>query len=210
MKLNQGIFIIITSSLLSCVSNIKEFSDDVSIDPMVEQVGNIKTKEIADRSKYQFKDQGYTVEWVGCIGKEDNPTFILANDKSHIVVKGHFCKGGLAQIFLKHGFNVIGINLPGVANSSGESDFGGPQSRTAIKSAVTHFSKQTKSGIEGIWGYYSASIAASFYAKKSKNIRWLILGGGIYDAEAIHKEAKHSKLKNALDKVITPPQRRCL
>jgi hypothetical protein len=110
-----------------------------------------------------------------------------------------FCKGWIGQVFLKNGFQVIGINRPNYAGSIGPDDLSGRDSLIAIDAAV----KQSKvENLVGCWGYDTGTIAASFYAKSnSEKIKWLILGGGIYDLELTLKSTSNQNLKDKAERV---------
>ncbi|MCX6118839.1 MAG: hypothetical protein NT027_14965 [Proteobacteria bacterium] len=123
-----------------------------------------------------------------------------------------FCKGWIGQVFLKNGFQVIGINRPNYVGSIGPDDLSGRDSLNAIDAAV----KQSKvENLVGCWGYDTGTIAASFYAKSnSEKIKWLILGGGIYDLESYlesrsiawdnHGLPKSIYLYHAIDDTFAP------
>lgn len=128
------------------------------------------------------------VEWLGCKTANAKKSFVVINRDTAEFKTDRFCQSWIAQAFVSAGYDVIGVNRPGMGQTMPKNnDFSGKNSVAAVE-AVANYSvnKQKFPPITGIWAYDSGTIAAGFAAKKLKGIDWLILGGGIYDAEIFY------------------------
>ena len=108
-----------------------------------------------------------------------------------------FCSGWVAQTLMQAGWDVLAVNRPGFAGSTGKDDVAGTASIAAIEAGVKAAAKARP--ITGVMGYSSGAIAASFWAKKNPGASWMILGGGVYDAELLSKSGPDSALKKSLE-----------
>lgn len=185
---------------VSCASNVERFSDLEDIartDP-----GKLNTAAGAEHFVIDY-GTGKTkskVEWFGCQLKATSKGTVLVMNRDQVgFANDNFCKGWIAQSFLSEGWNVLAVNRPGYGESTGTMDLAGPESLSAIEAAVADFYKRHEGHkISGVWGYSTGAIAASFFAKKNPEILWLMLGGGIYDAEQVVKSSGDQWLKTQL------------
>ncbi len=146
---------------------------------------------------YKIAKKSESVEVFVCDNETANSVLLNHSDKSGWTAQ-NFCSSWVAQIFLKNGFNVIGVNRPGFGQSTGKKDLAGPRSSEAIKTATTlGLSKlKTKSELVGSWGLGSGGISAGLVARNFKSMKWVILGNTVYDFE--------QQLTNTKSKIFNP------
>jgi len=152
------------------------------------------------------------IEWLACIPKDKKnidvslPYVLMLHDESVFFRPDTFCSEPQAQAFMADGNAVLGINRPGFGGSTGERDFSGKSSLAAIEAGMAAAQKDGFLGtakLVGVWGYGSGVIAACNFARGRQNVIWLILGGGIYDLDAIKRESSSSEYKNAITAVAS-------
>ncbi len=153
---------------------------------------------------YKFQGTNYQAEWITCqLKKSKGVVFVMHRDQYGFDNK-EFCTGWIGQTFLAAGYDIITVNRPGYAGSTGKPDFGGPQSIAAFEAGVTALQKQNPvmRTIVGVWGYSTGAVAAAFFAKKHRGISWLIFGAGIYDLEDLLRTSQSSSLKQEINGVV--------
>ena len=188
---------------MGCASNMDQFSNKVAIENANEnQVVSTLAEEDIVVTSYEKGQKKADLETAACVPKKagTSATVIIFSDDG-FNTKGKLCDSWFMQIFLGGGFNVLAVNLPGQGGSTGESDFYGPRDLAAVTGVIDELSADRKWEITGVWGYSKSTIIASFYAKKRQDVKWLILGGGIYDLEKFHKNLTEGVIKDTLDKM---------
>jgi hypothetical protein len=141
------------------------------------------------RLGYRWKKRAQKVEWFSC--QHDEPkaiVFMLNRDFSNFN-GDNFCLGWIAQGALAAGYSVVGINRPGFGSSSGDFDYSGGQSvaatRAVVKDVLAKLWQKPQDQKIVFWGYGTAVITAVQAARDKYPHAALILGGGVYDSEAI-------------------------
>jgi hypothetical protein len=144
----------------------------------------IKAQSVGGLADYA----GGKVEWMGCKTPGAKKSFLVVTRDTPEFKSDRFCENWISQAFISSGYDVVGVNRPGIGSTTPKaSDFAGKKSVAAIEAAANHaVNKQKFQPIVGIWAYDSGTIAASFAAKKLKSVTWLIFGAGIYDAESFY------------------------
>ena len=159
-----------------------------------------KTEHIAVDAAADFKPVAYTAssglsdyhtatasgqaEWLSCRLKTARATVLLMHSDRQGYDPVSFCRGWHAQTFLSAGYDVVAINRPGFGNSTGTPDCTGPTSVAAMTVLPTALaSAKLPLAVTGVWGYGSGATAAALVAKQLKGLKFLIVGGGIYDYE---------------------------
>ncbi len=179
------------------VSDHSEFT--VSKKPDLTPIAVLPTTAATGIVPYKFEQKSANSQWMKCtIPKSQGSVLIMHRFDSGFDPQ-LFCKGWVAQSFIKKGFNVVAVNRPGYAGSNGVEDLAGPQSMAAIKAGLD--ASGLGSQVKGIWGYDVGTIAAAFFAKQNPNIQWLILGGGIYDLEITARSTESAGLKSSIQKI---------
>lgn len=164
--------------------------------------------QVAGLADYQWQEAAQKVEWIDCKAKTPQETrgTILAmhSDRAGFEDK-RFCEGWIAQAFLSQGYDVVTVNRPGYGDSTGVVDFSGEQSMAALEVGVKAAMAQGQNAksIEGVWGYSTGATAAALYAKRfPAGIKYLLLGGGIYDYEITLKETTDDYLKTDIQQIL--------
>lgn len=153
---------------------------------------NIASKFTTGVVDYKFEGKPFKAQWLQCVLNQGAPFVAFF----HGDVGGNnphgFCEDWNAQVLLKNGFNVIAVNRPSFNGSNGKDDLGGPQSVAASMEAFK--ASLGKGNLIGFWGIESGVIAATFVAKLSPHLKWLILGSGYYDLESLERSSKNERL----------------
>ncbi len=154
-------------------------------------------------ASYKFGNMPYKAEWMNCKATKPKATILVMHSDRAGFEKGKFCNGWMAQTFLSQGFDVITVNRPGYGSSTGTPDFVGEQSLAAVPAAVTDALAKGKNAkpVTGIWGYDTGATGAALVSRKIKGIKFLILGGGIYDFDDAGKQTKDSYLKKDIEAI---------
>lgn len=154
-------------------------------------------------ANYPFGSATRQVEFINCKLPSPKATIIIVHSDRAGFDVSKFCDGWIAQSFLSQGFDVISVNRPGYGNSKGNPDFSGPQSIVAMEIGVKAAMKVGKNLHQpsGIFGFSTGVTAAAFLAKKMPDLKFLILGSGVYDYEAALADTKDSYLKKDLKKI---------
>ncbi len=154
-------------------------------------------------SNYKFVGGSSQVEFVNCKIPSPKATIIAVHSDRAGFEVSKFCEGWIAQSFLSQGFDVIAVNRPGYGNSKGSPDFGGAQSIEALENGVKAAVKiaQNPHKPSGIFGFSTGVASAAFLSKKMPELKFLILGSGVYDYEAALADTKDSYLKKDLNKI---------
>lgn len=152
----------------------------------------VKSKFSTGTVDYKFQDQNFKAQWFQCIAKQGSPFVGFFHGNIGGNSPQSFCEDWSAQVLLKNGFNVVGVNRPSFKGSTGKEDLGGPQSVAAntagLKAAVG------PGNLIGFWGVESGVVAATFTAKSWPNLKWLILGSGYYDLENLERSSKNEMI----------------
>ena len=83
-------------------------------------------------------------------------------------------------------------------------DFVGPLSIEAMESAVAEYNAiegAINKPIVGIWGFSEGTIAASLLGRKLPHLKWLMMGGGIFDLDVALSNTKDKAFKDKLKKL---------
>lgn len=148
---------------------------------------------------YAFEQKTFNSQWMKCAAGKSRGTVLVMHRFGAGFDPPSFCKGWVAQVFIKQGFHVVAVNRPSYASSTGAEDLAGKQSLAAIKAGLD--GSGAAASLTGIWGYDVGVIAAAFYAKQTPAVQWLILGGGIYDLEITERSTENTALKSAIASV---------
>jgi len=155
-------------------------------------MANKATSGLAD---YQHGGKSFKAQWLSCERTGGKGIVVLNHRDEAGFDDKKFCSGWIAQAILQGGFDVVAVNRPGFAGSTGRSDFAGPRSIAAIEAGVKAAIAANPRTVVGVMGYSSGAIAAAFYARKVPGIAWMMLGGGIYDLEAVAKETQSEYIR---------------
>jgi hypothetical protein len=163
----------------------------------------VQAEAFVGMSNYKFGDVTHQVEFINCKIPKSKATIITVHSDRAGFDVSKFCEGWIAQSFLSQGFDVIAINRPGYGNTKGNPDFGGAQSIVAMEAGVKAAVKIGRNPHQpsGIFGYSTGVASAAFLAKKMPELKFLILGSGVYDYEATLVDTKDSYLKSDLNKI---------
>jgi hypothetical protein len=157
-------------------------------------------------AEYSYKKQKFNAEWIACSTKAKSKTMLVLHQDKAGFAKNKFCDGWIAQVFMNEGYQVLTVNRPGFEKSTGIADFSGKQSVAAIHMGIQKALASTPQlgKVVGIWGYSSGAIAASLFAKdmgrkkEMTDLKFLLLGGGIYDLEETYRVTKNAYLKEEI------------
>lgn len=141
-------------------------------------------------------------EWLACKVKKDaKGTILVMHSDRAGYEKGKFCDAWTAQTFLSQGYDVVAVNRPGYGKSTGSPDFSGATSLAAIAAGVKDAAAKAKlpKAVVGAWGYEGGATAAALYARKAGGLKFLVLGGGIYDYEDALKKSADSYVKKDIE-----------
>lgn len=185
----------------ACTSNVKKFSDVVAID-QADDLTLVAVQANAKLVDYTFSKLQHRVESIHCSGKADpertGQLALVINRPKRGLNPDNFCTGWIAQAFLRQGFEVYGLNLPGYGRSSGQKDFAGDQSLQALQAWHRSISEP---GLAVGWAMEEHTIALARFAKQG-DMDWLIMGNGIYDAEMTLSLTQDTALKGTLQRLI--------
>jgi len=139
--------------------------------------------------------------WLACSAGKDRPTALIMHRERIAFDPALFCKSWIAQTFLHHGFNVITVHRPGYGQSTPPADLIGDASLLAIRAGVDQaVSKNPEiKKPTGAWGYGFGASVAALYARKYRDLSWLVLGGGFYDLEATYSTTQDASIKSLLE-----------
>jgi pimeloyl-ACP methyl ester carboxylesterase len=147
-----------------------------------------------------------SIAWFTCQVEKPAGLVLVAHDEDGGFEAKDFCSSPESQAFLASGFNVAGFNRPGFGASTGNRDLAGKHSQQAALVAAAEIIK-ANSGIagadgsfSGAYGYGTGAAAASFFAKQSGNLRWLIVGGGMFDFEQVARSSSDAALVGLIKK----------
>jgi hypothetical protein len=189
-------------ALAGCAT-VPKSEDNLStkIDPADSKDFKLELKAAQSQSgtlDYKFKQQGFKAHWISCETGPRQP-FVLLFTAQEAKEPKPFCNSWMAQAVLNSGFNVVTVNQPGHGLSTGSDDFGGPQSVTSVVTVVDSALKGRH--LIGAWGVAEGTITAAFSAKSLNRLKWLILGNGFYDLEAIETHTKSDAIKSLIEKL---------
>jgi hypothetical protein len=145
---------------------------------------------------YKYEGQSFKSQWLQCVGKQGAPLVAFFHGNSGANNPQNFCDDWSAQVLLKNGFNVLAVNRPSFYGSNGKDDLSGPQSVEAINAGLKAASGS--SPVIGFLGVDTGVIAATFTAKTWPNLKWLILGNGLYDLESVERATQNDSIKKAI------------
>ena len=155
----------------------------------------VATEHTTGLASYTFAGKSYSAQWIYCVTGNQSDTVAVFHRMEAGFDAKVFCDGWIAQVLIHSGYNVVAVNRPSYAGSTGPDDFSGPQSITATEAGIK---ASGASHLVGAWGFDSGSIAAAFYAKKNGGFKWAMLGTGFYDLESTVKQTTSTKLKDLI------------
>lgn len=202
LLLTKLLIMVASSSFLACAGDIKTPVEVVSFEGGQAKITPVEVQQASKSSSYRHQNQQHQLEWISCQPAEKSSpskTFLLLNRDEAGFHAQRFCHGWIAQVFLTHGYGVIGVNRPGFGKSTGHDDLGGEQAIAAM-AALLGDTKELK--LYGLWAVNQATILAGRLARESNRFSTLILGNGIYDAEIAHQDTADPKLKEQFDMLV--------
>ena len=186
MRLHMfAVVLLACGTALACASLDKEPSktEHISVDAAADFKAAAYTPS-SGVGDYQTAATKGRAEWLSCRLKTARATMLLMHSDRQGYDPASFCRGWHAQAFLSAGYDVVAINRPGFGNSSGTPDFTGPTSIAAMAVLpIALASAKLPHAVTGVWGYGSGATAAALVAKQLKGLKFLMVGGGIYDYE---------------------------
>jgi hypothetical protein len=188
---------ILSALFVACATIPKR--DDTSatkIDPTA--VSELKLDIISSKFStnlvdYTFSGKPYKAQWSSCVAKEGQSFAVFFHGATKLIDGENFCQDWTAQVLLKNGYNVIAVSRPSFLGSTGSDDMAGPQSVAANLAGIG--GAAANHHVIGFWGIDYGVIAASFTAKVTKNLNWLLLGNGFYDVEIIERSTKNDTIR---------------
>lgn len=192
------------TTMASCATSPKvadhsEFKLDKNADQTA--IAIVDSQMTTGLAPYKFGQKQFNSQWIKCSANKSRSTVLVMHRFGAGFEPSSFCKGWVAQVFVKKGFQVVAVNRPSYVGSTGVEDLSGLQSLAAIKAGLD--ASGAASQLVGIWGYDVGTIAAAFFAKQTPSIQWLILGGGIYDLEITERSTESAALKTAIASIKT-------
>lgn len=187
--------------LVGCASGKIQDEETLKVDTTGAAASLLKhSGETHSTATYKVADKPFQVEWIGCKVKDATQSVVLFHreEAGWSGVDGAFCSGWIAQLFLQQGYHVIGINRPGYGGSQGANDVAGKATLAAVSAVVAMAPESGYAPVKGAWGYGLGASAAARFAKESKSLSWLILGGGFYDLELTLEKSSQSEIKKTL------------
>lgn len=171
-------------------------------DTSEDQFSPIVAETQGGTADYKYVSGPQKVEWIACKVKSPKGSILVMHQDRAGYEKSKFCAGWIAQTFLSQGMNVIAVNRPGYGASTGEPDFSGAQSMQALEVAIKDALAKTNSpALDGVWGYSSGAMAAALVGRRLGSLKFMILGGGVYDLEETLKKTTDSYLKKDIETI---------
>lgn len=193
-------FILTSSVLLGCATAPK-IDDTSSTKIDAESTKDFKLKVTESKSSsglasYKFKGETYKAQWMSCVSNAKAPFVAIFHGRDGFD-SATFCRDWTAQVLIQNGFNVVAVNRPSKGQSSGNDDFSGPQS---VEASIQGIKAATGNNpVIGFWGYDTGTIAASFAAKSTPGLKWLLLGNGYYDLEIVERSTTSPEVKKLIE-----------
>lgn len=174
-----------------------EKAPDLSIasDPADQPLPVAASRPLRGMARYQLKSRPEQAEWSACLAQGSIRSVLLMHDNRSGFDLKEFCQRPEAQAFLSQKFDVVTVQRPGFGESTGEQDSWGASSLIAVEAGVTAAVKQGAKLPVGVWGYGTGAAAAVAFAKRPGQLRWLIVGGGVFDLEATEKQTVDRELR---------------
>lgn len=199
-------WIFVASSLASCTTTppTGAAGDPIHLtDSHPKDFPSVSAKSLNGLASYKFLDKDHQAQWLSCKSENATATALIMHRDEAGFDEAKFCTGWIAQAFLVAGLDVIAVNRPGFVKSTGTADFSGPQSIAAIAAGTKEaIAKIAAKPSIGAYGFSSGAIAAGMYAKQNAGLKWLILGDGIYDLEAVIKATASDYIKRETKAVM--------
>lgn len=175
-------------SILGCTSNQQQFSNSIEIESS-EGVGRAVDAQVQQGFSAKVEG-GYSLEWFSCTRNVKAPYVLMLSPQDNLFDR-EACKSGLVQAYLQQDFNVLAVNRPGVGKSEGHELLGDDATLSSLQGLIK---EQIGSGktLDGLWGFEHSSILA-FRVARSSQFKFLVIGNGIYDWEAILIESQDPK-----------------
>lgn len=154
-------------------------------------------KITSGNAPYSALGKAYKVTWFLCQLKGPAAAVLIAHDEDAGYGSDHFCDLPETQAFLAAGFHVAGFNRPGFGSSTGTRDLVGKLSQQAALVAAKetlHANPALASSFEGAYGFGTGAASAAFFSKQYGKLKWLVLGGGIYDFEQTGRNSSDGDL----------------
>lgn len=202
MRVILGILLLVTG----CASLSEQKSDGPDLADIQTSAVNFKkadAKTVTGLVDYSFVGSVYKAQYIDCVTPGAKSTIIVSHsDRAGWDVE-KFCDGWIAQSFLSQGFDVIAVNRPGYEKSTGKADFSGAHSLAAMNAGVKAALAAGKNPHQptGVWGYSTGVTAAALLARQMGSLKFMILGGGVYDYDMTLEQTQDSYLKKDIQKI---------
>ena len=211
MANKQKIFFLIIfaeflSGLSGCVTRSGPSQDDglkISNSPGPDALRVSPSNITSGHASYSANGKGYKVAWFLCQIKAPAATVLIAHGEDAGFESDQFCDLPEAQAFLAAGFHVAGFNRPGFGGSTGTRDLVGKLSQQAALVAAKetlHANPSLTSTFEGAYGFGTGAASAAIFGKQYGKLKWLVLGGGIYDFEQAGRNSSDGDLITLIKK----------
>jgi hypothetical protein len=162
-------------------------------------------------ASYQWQKTPQTAEWVACRAnakRQSGPSrgliAVVHGDRAGFD-RQKFCATWQAQSLLAQRFIVLMVNRPGYGASSGTPDFCGKQSLAAWAAGAADAVKRIdpKGKVIGAWGYDTGATCAALLSRDAafKGMKFLAMGGGVYDYEETLAKTKDSYLRKDIEQI---------
>jgi pimeloyl-ACP methyl ester carboxylesterase len=203
MRLTIGLMVLVLSGCAT-LSPKKDDGADLSITQTSEiEFVTVSAQAVQGLADYKFAGADHKAEYIDCKVANAKATIILSHTDRAGFDTAKFCPGWIAQSFLSQGFDVIAVNRPGYGKSTGNPDFSGAQSLVAMEAGVNAAMAAAKNPHKpgGIWGYSTGVTGAALLARKLGNLKFMMLGAGVYDYDLTLSSTQDSYLKKDLEKI---------
>ncbi len=204
--LKFSLLVVLGINIQSCTN--KNYDEDLSLEATKQfyEKSPVKLLPVLEPkvglAYYKLNGKFQSVEWSKCQLKKSEKFVVVFNSKEERFSGKDFCGRWLAQSFLKKGYSILGINLPGFGRSVGKKSFDGEVAVLAARAAMAK-SKLTDDGrLTGVWGYGESTVPAAYLARSEKNVSWAIFGGGLFDAEITMNDSKDEVVKSWLTETV--------
>lgn len=198
-----GSFVLTAFAAVGCVTVGNDDDTQLNItDTSEDQFSPVAFGAQDGLAAYKGAGADQRAEWLACKLKAPKASILVMHQDRAGYAKDKFCSGWIAQTFLSQGFNVIAVNRPGYGASTGAPDFSGDLSMLALDAATKDaIAKSGSPALEGAWGYSSGAMAAALVSRRLGSLKFLILGGGVYDLEETLKKTTDSYLKKDIETI---------
>lgn len=151
--------------------------------------------------EYDYESKKQKAQWMACLASQSRAAVFVTDVDYRGFKPEEFCSSWIAQSFLSQNFDVIAVNPPGYGSSTGTKDFLGSDTIAAITAGISVAQERGAKRVEGAWGYGGGAAAVVLFAKSLGKLNWLILGGGMYDLEAIERSTSSVDWRNRIQEI---------